>query len=61
MRRNGVCITGVLMRHFGLAVMLALAGAVLAGCNTVEGLGRDVQSGGSAISGGASKVQQKLP
>jgi predicted small secreted protein len=39
---------------------LALA-AALASCNTVQGVGRDVQSGGQAIERGADSVRRALP
>jgi entericidin B len=38
-----------------------LAVAALAACNTVEGIGRDVQSGGRAITNTADEVQKKIP
>jgi predicted small secreted protein len=34
--------------------------AVLAGCETVEGFGRDVESGGEAIQDSAAEVEQGL-
>jgi predicted small secreted protein len=42
-------------------VLALLALAALAACNTVEGAGRDVQSGGKAITRGAEEVQKKIP
>ncbi len=44
------------------AALFALAGLVLglAGCNTVEGVGKDVQSGGKAIENAADKTQKKM-
>ncbi len=44
-----------------LAAIAALAGLVLglAGCNTVEGVGQDVQSGGKAIEKAADKAKPK--
>jgi entericidin B len=38
-----------------------LAVAALTACNTVEGIGRDVQSGGRAITNTADEVQKKIP
>lgn len=32
----------------------------LAGCNTVKGVGKDVQAGGEAIEEGAEKVQEEI-
>ncbi|OCG25069.1 entericidin [Gilliamella sp. wkB108] len=33
---------------------------VIVGCNTVKGVGEDVQSGGKAISKSAEKVSEKM-
>ena len=41
----------------GLMVAALLA---LMGCNTVEGVGKDVQSGGKAIENAADKTQKKM-
>jgi predicted small secreted protein len=43
-----------------LAVLLCAALLAVAGCNTVRGVGQDVESAGSAVSGTAQKVQQGL-
>ena len=40
-------------------VMVALLG-LMAACNTVEGVGRDIQSGGQAISDGAREVKEAI-
>ncbi len=40
--------------------ILALT-ALLAGCNTVEGVGRDIQSGGRAVEEAAEEVKKALP
>lgn len=45
------------MRIFVLALSL-LAG--LSACNTVRGVGEDVQEGGKAIQKGAKEVQQSM-
>jgi entericidin B len=37
------------------AVVLILAVLFLAGCNTMEGLGKDIQKGGTAIEKAADK------
>ncbi len=45
-----------------LAAFLAalwLAG-LLAGCNTIEGAGKDIQRGGKAISDGAREIKNKI-
>ncbi|MGF1444889.1 MAG: entericidin A/B family lipoprotein [Pikeienuella sp.] len=44
------------MRTVSLFTLLAL----LAGCNTVEGVGRDIQSGGKAIEDAAEDVKEAL-
>jgi predicted small secreted protein len=43
-----------------IAIVLAAAAAALlvAGCNTVAGLGRDVQAAGSAVAGAANDVRR---
>ncbi len=35
--------------------LLALVGALLSGCNTLKGLGQDIQKAGTAIEGAAKK------
>ena len=42
-----------------ILVTVALMG-LLAACNTVEGVGRDIQSGGEAISDGARSVKDAI-
>lgn len=44
-------------RAFLLSFMLFLAGGVLSACNTMEGLGQDTQSLGSAIEDEAEDAQ----
>jgi entericidin B len=41
------------MKRFLFVVLASLH--LLAGCNTVEGMGRDIQKGGEAIEGAAKK------
>ncbi|WP_207458041.1 entericidin A/B family lipoprotein [Azospirillum sp. SYSU D00513] len=52
------------MRSLANFFKLALLGTVIAGslaaCNTFEGVGQDVQSGGRAIEGTANDVQRKM-
>jgi predicted small secreted protein len=45
----------------GIAALLALASMVLvaAGCNTIEGAGRDVKAAGSAIEKAADRNKPK--
>ncbi|MFN3984405.1 MAG: entericidin A/B family lipoprotein [Rhodocyclaceae bacterium] len=38
-----------------LLTMLTAAGLVLSGCNTVQGLGKDIERGGEAIQKAADK------
>lgn len=37
------------MKAFGIAITLFVGGALLAGCNTVAGVGRDVSSVGRTV------------
>ena len=41
--------------------LIVLACLLLAGCNTVQGVGRDVSAAGGAVSTGAQKVKNALP
>jgi len=43
-----------------LAAVGLLTTAVLTGCNTVKGLGEDVQRGGEKVTQSAEQTQQKL-
>ena len=38
-----------------LAALVAIIGLALAGCNTIEGVGKDVKAGGGAIEKAAGK------
>lgn len=40
--------------------ILALAAMLLAGCNTVEGVGRDVQAGGEAVEDVARDTREEI-
>lgn len=44
------------MRHLLCATLILL----LAACNTMEGIGRDMKSAGEGLSDGAGKVKDKL-
>lgn len=44
---------------FGL-IVLAVAALALSGCNTTEGVGRDVSATGHAVTRGASEVKSGL-
>jgi entericidin B len=43
-----------------MAAALAATLAFLGGCNTVEGVGKDVKAGGAAIENAADKTQKKM-
>lgn len=43
-----------------LIAVVCCATLGLAGCNTVRGVGQDVESGGSAVSHAATHAQQKM-
>mgnify|MGYP006299761511 CR=1 FL=1 len=43
-----------------LRLLAPLALIALAGCNTVSGLGQDVEAGGEAIQEGSEEVEQEL-
>ena len=43
------------------AALAVLACVFLAGCNTVQGVGRDVAAAGGVVSTGAQKVKNALP
>ena len=42
------------------AAALFLALAALTGCNTVQGMGEDIQSGGEALTGASEDVQEEI-
>lgn len=48
------------MGLFPKLIGIAMAALALAGCNTVEGLGKDLKAGGQAIERTARDVKQKL-
>lgn len=43
-----------------LLALVVIASAMLAGCNTIAGMGKDIESGGSAVEGAAKDVQKKM-
>ncbi len=45
------------MKHLIAWLVLGCAAAVLCGCNTVEGLGKDVKAAGSGIEKAAEKTK----
>lgn len=42
------------------ALLLAWIAIGLAGCNTMHGMGRDIERGGEKLQGTAKDVQQKM-
>ncbi len=44
-----------MVRKIAMAFLLALLATVLAGCNTVKGVGKDIESGGKAIERSSGK------
>ena len=42
-------------------LLVVLGTLLLAGCNTVQGVGKDVSQAGSAVSTGAQKVKNAIP
>ncbi|WP_296224255.1 entericidin A/B family lipoprotein [Ralstonia sp. UBA689] len=43
-----------------LIALLALGCVVLAGCNTMAGMGKDIQSGGQKLENAADNTKQKM-
>jgi predicted small secreted protein len=43
-----------------LVVVVAIGGLGLAGCNTIEGMGRDVQAAGSAVESTAEETKEQM-
>lgn len=50
----------IVKKLFLVALLGAALGPTLAACNTMEGMGQDVQSGGKAIEKSADQVQKKM-
>ncbi len=48
------------MKKFGVAAILVAFTMLVAGCNTVKGIGQDVTAGGEAIDKAATTVQKKM-
>jgi len=44
-----------MIKRIALAFLVALLATVLAGCNTVKGVGKDIESGGKAIERSSGK------
>jgi predicted small secreted protein len=43
-----------------LASLALLVAALLAGCNTMHGLGQDIERGGEKLQGTSKNVQEKM-
>lgn len=43
-----------------LIAVIALTAVVLTGCNTMKGMGKDVERGGEKIQGAAATTQQQM-
>ncbi|AJW47200.1 MULTISPECIES: entericidin A/B family lipoprotein [Ralstonia] len=43
-----------------LIALLALGCVVLAGCNTMAGMGKDIQTGGQKLESAADSTKQKM-
>lgn len=48
------------MKRLTQCIAVLCIGIVLAGCNTMRGLGQDVQRGGEKVEGAAEKTQNKM-
>jgi len=48
------------MRTIKAFILLGLFGSLLAACNTMEGMGQDVQAGGRAMERSSESVQKKM-
>jgi predicted small secreted protein len=48
------------MKKFMAIVALIFATGAMAGCNTIQGAGKDIERGGEKIQDGSRNVQQKM-
>lgn len=48
------------MKNWLAVLALLFAAGVMAGCNTIQGAGKDIERGGEKIQGTAKDVQQKM-
>jgi predicted small secreted protein len=48
------------LRHIGRVALVVLGLGALGACNTVQGMGRDIEAGGQAITNAARTVQSKM-
>lgn len=51
---------GIMKLFSSICLGIVVIPLLLASCNTVKGVGRDVQSAGSGIQKGADKVERKM-
>lgn len=49
-----------MLRKVVILVSTLALSALLAGCNTAEGIGKDIKSGGAAIEDAAKDVKKKM-
>jgi predicted small secreted protein len=56
---GGIMRRTIATASLGLFLLFGVA-AVLGACNTIEGLGKDTQAGGRAISNSAENIKEKL-
>ncbi|WP_081301220.1 entericidin A/B family lipoprotein [Gilliamella sp. wkB178] len=49
-----------MFRKMFVLMLGVIMATLVVGCNTVKGVGQDVQSGGKAISKSAEKVSEKM-
>jgi predicted small secreted protein len=57
-RRREMMRDGMLRRL--LVMVIAIGGLGLAGCNTISGIGRDVQAAGSAVTSTAEETKDEM-
>lgn len=48
------------MKHSLISVTLLLSLALLSSCNTVSGMGRDIEAAGEAITGTSENTKKKM-
>lgn len=48
------------MRKIGKILVLLLGVGLVAACNTIEGVGEDIEAGGRVIQDGSKAVKKKL-
>ena len=47
------------MKQISIAALIALFAVVITGCNTIQGVGKDVKAGGQAIESAAEAAKPK--